>query len=454
MITLASGVCVLRSRIPGCVRHHRDGRAARPRRCRADRPRAVEHAAGAARGAAGRGHRGERRARDPVDAHPPRSRRRHRHPRRTRTLRCRSTCTRSARRTWSNPEKLIASATRLWGGEMDRLWGEFRPVPADRLVTLQRRRTDRCRRPRSRRGVHAGPRVAPRQLLQRRHRHRVRRRHRGHPARTGGFVLPPTPPPDIDLEIWRASLGQIGAWRPARCSSRTSVRSGRRPRISPRWPITCSSWPASQRHRSRRTDDEEREAWFTDEVRRELRRRMSEGDAKSYEIAGRFDLNWRGLARYWRKKTNADDASRRTATCCYAVARVSSDRRPPRIDHQAERQALRLRSGRRRDAVNGAEHAPVLQRTGQVVAVAYVAFELELHEAIQGNRHRGLTLHVDAEVAHVARDDGSKPGRAALVFPGEACRQRDARALAGPLVRVETLRRGRIRPGVLHRALQ
>jgi glyoxylase-like metal-dependent hydrolase (beta-lactamase superfamily II) len=26
------------------------------------------------------------------------------------------------------PEKLIASATRLWGDEMDRLWGEFRPT--------------------------------------------------------------------------------------------------------------------------------------------------------------------------------------------------------------------------------------------------------------------------------------------------------------------------------------
>jgi hypothetical protein len=29
---------------------------------------------------------------------------------------------------------------------------------------------------------------------------------------------------------------------------------------------------------------------------------MSEADAAAYEVAGRFDLNWRGLARYWRKK--------------------------------------------------------------------------------------------------------------------------------------------------------
>jgi hypothetical protein len=52
----------------------------------------------------------------------------------------------------------------------------------------------------------------------------------------------------------------------------------------------------------REGSDEDREAWFTDELRRDLRRHMSEADAHAYEVAGRFDLNWRGLARYWRKK--------------------------------------------------------------------------------------------------------------------------------------------------------
>jgi hypothetical protein len=48
--------------------------------------------------------------------------------------------------------------------------------------------------------------------------------------------------------------------------------------------------------------DEEREVWFAEAMRRELRQRMSGGDADAYEVAGRFDLSWRGLARYWRKK--------------------------------------------------------------------------------------------------------------------------------------------------------
>lgn len=36
-----------------------------------------------------------------------------------------------------NPEKLIASATRIYGDKMQSLWGDFLPVPAERLVILQ-----------------------------------------------------------------------------------------------------------------------------------------------------------------------------------------------------------------------------------------------------------------------------------------------------------------------------
>src|SRR4029077_7078337 len=35
-----------------------------------------------------------------------------------------------------DPERLLASATRLYGDDMDRLWGEVRPVPSDAIVAL------------------------------------------------------------------------------------------------------------------------------------------------------------------------------------------------------------------------------------------------------------------------------------------------------------------------------
>src|SRR5512138_3911278 len=36
-----------------------------------------------------------------------------------------------------HPEKLLASATRIYGDRMDSLWGEFLPVPEEKLVILQ-----------------------------------------------------------------------------------------------------------------------------------------------------------------------------------------------------------------------------------------------------------------------------------------------------------------------------
>ena len=35
-----------------------------------------------------------------------------------------------------DPARLIASATRLWGSDMDRLWGEMLPVPSSAITAL------------------------------------------------------------------------------------------------------------------------------------------------------------------------------------------------------------------------------------------------------------------------------------------------------------------------------
>jgi glyoxylase-like metal-dependent hydrolase (beta-lactamase superfamily II) len=36
-----------------------------------------------------------------------------------------------------NPEKLLSSAARIYGDQMDLLWGEFRPVPESQLVVIE-----------------------------------------------------------------------------------------------------------------------------------------------------------------------------------------------------------------------------------------------------------------------------------------------------------------------------
>ena len=202
-----------------------------------------------------------------------------------------------------NPEKLVASATRLWAGDMDRLWGEFRPVPAEAIVPL-----------RGGERVSAGGRDLDVAYTPGHASHHVSFFNAdcgiafvgdtaGVRLHAGASIMPPTPPPDIDLEVWRDSLARIRQWQP---STLFITHFGPHAPVgahladmADRLDLTGGLVKASL---AREGTDEDREAWFAGEIRRDLCQRMTEADAHAYEVAGRFDLSWRGLARYWRKK--------------------------------------------------------------------------------------------------------------------------------------------------------
>jgi glyoxylase-like metal-dependent hydrolase (beta-lactamase superfamily II) len=205
-----------------------------------------------------------------------------------------------------DPAKLLASATRLWGDDMDRLWGEFGPVPADALVVLTGgERID---------ADWAGGRDLEVAYTPGHASHHVSYYSAdtgiafvgdtaGIRLLPGAFIMPPTPPPDIDLEIWRDSLRRIGDWRPDTLFithfGPHEPAGAHLTEMVAHLELTAGLVKASL---AQPGDDTAREEWFAEEMRRELRRRMREGDAQAYEVAGRFDLSWRGLARYWRKK--------------------------------------------------------------------------------------------------------------------------------------------------------
>lgn len=202
-----------------------------------------------------------------------------------------------------DPSRLLDSATRLYGAEMDRLWGEVRPVPATAVTTVAGGES-----------VAAGGRDFTVAYTPGHASHHVSYFDAssgvalvGDTAGVtvdGGYVLPPTPPPDIDLPLWRESIRAIERWAPSTLflthfGPVTSVG----PHLAALGENLTTVAELVRASLAEDGTDDERRARFVDRLRLELRRQMPESQSLSYEAATPLDLMWLGLARYWRKKT-------------------------------------------------------------------------------------------------------------------------------------------------------
>lgn len=197
-----------------------------------------------------------------------------------------------------DPSRLMESASRLYGDDMDRLWGDMTPVPEQNLRllaedgTLLDGRFDVAYTP-----GHAS--------------HHVSYLHEatafvgdvgGVRINDQSLTLPPTPPPDIDVEAWHRSIDRVLQWRPQRLamthfgeSSDVEAQLGEVGRRLDDW--------------ARRVGETELDE-FVDSLREEIADGASDPDLlTTYTQAAPPEQMYLGLQRYLKKRSESTSDS-------------------------------------------------------------------------------------------------------------------------------------------------
>jgi len=189
-----------------------------------------------------------------------------------------------------DPSKLLNSAGRLYGDRMEYLWGRILPVPAENVTALAGGETV------------FGMRVAytPGHAS-----HHVSYLHEESGTAFVGdvaackipptdLIVPPTPPPDIDLELWEASLDVLEGWDPQRLA------------LTHWGPVeTPAEHLAIVRARLREEADLAREMdeeTYEADLQKRIREAVDPEIFAEVLQAVPSAYQWSGLDRYWRKK--------------------------------------------------------------------------------------------------------------------------------------------------------
>ena len=203
----------------------------------------------------------------------------------------------------ADPSKLLASAERLWPGELTRLYGQTLPVPMGNLrplgggetLAFGSRKLDVAYTP-----GHASHHVSYFDLSD----------GTAFIGDVGGMrieeaplLLPVTPPPDIDLEMWNASLDAVAARHPARLFLTHFGYVNDPPDHIARYRENLERWGKLAGEILRSIPDEKaaREK-FVALTREEIERNVPPAEVEHSLFNAGLDLSWLGLARYHRKR--------------------------------------------------------------------------------------------------------------------------------------------------------
>jgi glyoxylase-like metal-dependent hydrolase (beta-lactamase superfamily II) len=203
-----------------------------------------------------------------------------------------------------DPSKLINSANQLWGVEgVARLWGQVIPVPEANLQVLGERAQ-----------ITAGGRPFDVRYTPGHASHHVSyfddRSGLVWAGDTAGlrftpkvFTLPPTPPPDIDLEAWRDSLTKIRNWKPETVFiTHFGPYGGAAQHLDHIETSLHDVAEMARRAMQAETSDEAKYERFKADVIAYVRSAVDEQEMRPLEFVGPLEFNWRGLVRYWKKR--------------------------------------------------------------------------------------------------------------------------------------------------------
>jgi glyoxylase-like metal-dependent hydrolase (beta-lactamase superfamily II) len=202
-----------------------------------------------------------------------------------------------------DPSRLLQSASRLYGQDIGRLFGEFLPVPSSNLHALDGGET-----------IALGSRQFQVLSTPGHASHHVTYFDaadatafvgdtagisiNGHP-----FILPATPPPDIAIELWDTSLDAIANLHPNRLflthfsfSDNPSAHLANYRERLHRWRDLSAGLLA------RHLDDSAAMHEFAQQIAADAAHFLSPDEVSHYLFNGALNLSWLGLARYHRKR--------------------------------------------------------------------------------------------------------------------------------------------------------
>ena len=209
----------------------------------------------------------------------------------------------------ADPSRLLSSAERIYGDQMEPLWGRVVPVPERNLRVLEGGET-----------ISAGGRELGVEYTPGHASHHVVYFDRGDDTAYVGdvagvripptdFVRAPTPPPDIDVGAWQRSIDLVARRRPARLAlTHFGMVDDPQAHLARMKAGLDEQAQLVRVLLERHGDTEEAVAAFVAEVARITREAVGDEVAAMFEVGSPVEQRWLGLRRYWQKQQEAASA--------------------------------------------------------------------------------------------------------------------------------------------------